>query len=495
MFAHTATTTPAESRARAHTAAQLREKALTVFSRFSPRCINAQWASTRRPVLQRLAQLVSANEKSLAKLLSEEGRRPIASCEWEVRRAVQTIQKTEDALVRLAEARSLDFSDALLGGHTAMAQRFTSGPLFAIAPFNFPLNLSLHKIAPAVALGLPFVCKGPAQNFRTMEACAALLEDAGVAPEDFLILQAQGDETESLIESVPFPIISFTGSHTVGLKLKQRFWDRKVILELGSTAAAVLCDDVPRWELERISQVLARSAFGQGGQSCISLQHLVLEHENSGDFVSYLKDAARKLAEHSSPSDPETVCGPLVNAAAVAKVRALLDDARAHGATVWTAGEADDAENYLPPTLVLLAPGRPKKSLRLLREEVFGPVVCVQTLAPGSGPAALQAAAAAETIVQALGAFDANIHASLYSYDSAKVKSLFARSVCHSLLWNEAPSWRADAMPYGGVLGASADSVAEGATVPVGPHAGLVGNEGPLYSLLEYTWERLLVLP
>ncbi len=481
MFADTATEHATESRAR-NTARppSLEELATNVSRRFLPHAVNAQWVQRRRPLLQSPSRILAREEETLARLLSEEGRRPITLCRTEARRAVQTVAKSEEALVRLAEPRALDFTDALQGGHHALAQRFTSGPLFAIVPFNFPLNLALHKIAPALALGLPFVCKGPAQNPRTMEHLARLLVEAGVPTEDFLIFQADNDSAERLLATTLFPLVSFTGSKRVGLHLKKTFWDRKVILELGSTAAVVLCDDVPRWELESMSQKLAASAFGQAGQSCISLQHLFLEPENAGDFLSYFKDAASRLAAHWAPSDPETVCCPLVSPAAFDKVSELLADAQAKGATVWRAGLARPDDSYHPPTLVQLPPpaqsSKGFEAIRLLTEEVFGPVACVHML-----PAGLDG----RSLAARLGVVDANIHASVFTYDGAKAKGLWEQAACHTLLWNEVPSWRADAMPYGGTLGAHAGAV----------HAGLVGDEGPLYSMQEYTWERLLVLP
>ncbi|MCA2960592.1 MAG: aldehyde dehydrogenase family protein [Silvanigrellales bacterium] len=488
--AHTATGRTRESR---HTDLDtaLLTSARSVYGSFQARCIDAQWVASRRPRLQALARVVAEKEDTLVKLLSEEGHRPVSICRTEARRSVQTIQKTEEALVRLAEPRALDFSDAAQGAHAAMAQRFTCAPLFAIVPFNFPLNLALHKIGPALALGIPFVCKGPVQNPKAMQLLAECIEKAGFPTESFLLFQSEPETAEALLESVPFPLLSFTGSRRVGLHLKKKFWDRKVMLELGSTAAVVLCDDVPRWELELISQSLARSAFAQGGQSCISLQHLFLEPDVAGDLVSYLKDAATRLADRNDLADEETLCSPVVSLDAAEKVASLLADATQKGATVWSppspvARNADPRD--IPPTLVFMPPlaegtlhtGMPK----LLLEEAFGPIVCIHRLA---------AAADTKTLAAALATVDANIHASIYTYDSKRAKALFEASACHALLWNEVPSWRADAMPYGGTLTRRAEATLHG--LAGSTHTGLVGGEGPLYAMREYTWERLFVLP
>lgn len=503
---HPATSAPrASSHARSlpSTHAQLESPLLTqvvsaarnLCQKFEPRLIDAKWVASRTPLLHALAKGIAEHEDTLASLLSAEGQRPIAACRVEAKRSVQTLLKTIEALARLAEPRALDFSDAIQGGHHAFAQRFTCGPLCAIVPFNFPLNLALHKVAPALALGLPFVCKGPDQNSKTMALLAHLVEKAGVPSEDFLFFQSSPESAEALLEEVPFPLISFTGSQRVGLHLKQKFWDRKVMLELGSTAALLVCDDVPRWELEPLAQRIARSAFGQGGQSCISLQHLFLEPEVALDLISHLKDATTRLAEATDLSHPDTVCGPVVSKAAAAKIEDLLANAQQNGATLWRPpGSPHSAKPnhndthtpaHVPPTLVFL-PQPPSLEasplpLRLLREEAFGPVLCIHRL-PSGGHAKVRQAA--------LASVDANIHASIFTYDAKAAKTLFEASTCHALLWNELPSWRADAMPYGGTVARSLTRTC----APLG-HTGLVGGEGPLYAMQEYTWERLFVMP
>jgi acyl-CoA reductase-like NAD-dependent aldehyde dehydrogenase len=456
--------------------AQARQMCKALMNREFRGPIDVRTLPRAQKLLENLAKrLADANwKKQLSEAMSHEGKRPKALCELEVVRSVQTLEKTKEALQSLVDLRALDFSDAVQGGHKALLQRFPLGPLFAISPFNFPLNLSLHKIAPAMALGIPFVCKGPEQNPVTFQLLENCLQEAGLGSENHLLLVASGKLTSRLLEEFCFPLISFTGSYAVGTSLKKAYWDRKVILELGSTAAALLCQDVPRWELEKLTQSLCKSAFAQAGQSCISLQHLFVEKELLEDTTGLLKITASQMAAKKDLSDVQTLVSPLVHAGAFSKALELVNDAKAHGAEVWSAAPHDEALNHFAPTLVFI-PERACASLRLFREEVFAPVLCVHSIAsPEKGqehsPSLLK---------KALDSVDANIHASVFSYNAKRVNALFEVAPGHCLLWNEVPSWRADAMPYGGTLGAS----------------GLVGEEGPMSTLKEYTWERMLVLP
>jgi acyl-CoA reductase-like NAD-dependent aldehyde dehydrogenase len=410
----------------------------------------------------------------------EQTRRPLTACLTEVRRSIQTLTKTRDAAQRLCEPKAYDFSDALQGGHAAMSQRFTFAPLFAITPFNFPLNLTLHKIAPAFALGLPFVCKPPLQSLELFTLINDWLVESGADNDSFVFYFASNEGVAKALERLPAPLISFTGSRKVGFELKQKYWDRKLILELGSTAACLICSDVPKWELERLSQDIARSAFGNSGQSCVSLQHLLLENEIYDDFVSHLKHTASAMARERNPMSAETVTGPLVGRAAFEKSMNLLNQALECGAEVWSAGEHNPSEHHLAPTLVVYPAAQPKAidQFNLTREEVFAPVVCIHRI---------QSSASLEKIADIMQKFDANIHASVFTYQYKRAKQLYELLPARTVLWNEIPSWRADDMPYGGV----------GLTWSAGhlQNAGLLGDEGPYQTMMELTVERLFVLP
>lgn len=431
-------------------------------------------------VLEALANKIKNNAQLLADLMVEQTHRPVSSCLTEVRRSVQTLEKCRDAAHKLCEPKAYDFSDALQGGHTALSQRFTFAPLFAITPFNFPLNLTLHKIAPAIALGLPFICKPPLQCLELFKVLNEWLIECGLEQEQFAFYFASNEAVSLALERLPVPLISFTGSRQVGFQIKQKFWDRKVILELGSTAACLVCGDVPNWELERLSQDLARSAFSNSGQSCISLQHLILEHDVSEDLVSHLKHAASALARDHDPKSPQTIVSPLIGRGAFDKTLSLLNQALEQGAQVWSAGEHNPLEHRLSPTLVVYpsAQERTLESINLTQEEVFAPVVCIHRLPRN---------ASVEKTARMMQLFDSNIHASVFTYQSKKARQMFEILNSRTVLWNEVPSWRADEMPYGGSNFSWSDGHLQ--------NSGLLGDEGPYQAMLDLTVERLFVLP
>jgi acyl-CoA reductase-like NAD-dependent aldehyde dehydrogenase len=451
-----------------------------VLSRPSLFPVTSQRVTRNCSILSGLAEKIAANENRLATMMVQQTHRPLTACLTEVRRSVQTLSKTRDAAHRLCEPRAYDFSDALLGGHAAMSQRFTYAPLFAITPFNFPLNLTLHKIAPAVALGLPFVCKPPLQSLELFSLVNDWLAESGADQDAYAFYFAGNEGVAKALERLPAPLISFTGSRKVGFELKQKYWDRKLILELGSTAACLICNDVPKWELERLSQDIARSAFGNSGQSCISLQHLLLENEVCDDFVSHLKHTASAMARSRDPMSPDTVSGPLVGRAAFEKSMNLLNQALECGAQVWSAGEHNPTEHHLAPTIVMY-PALNAKTLdqiALTREEAFSPIVCIHRI---------QNTVSTEKISEFVQKFDSNIHASIFTYQNKRAKQFYELLPARTVLWNEIPSWRADDMPYGGL----------GLTWSGGhlQNAGLLGDEGPYQTMMELTAERLFVLP
>jgi acyl-CoA reductase-like NAD-dependent aldehyde dehydrogenase len=442
--------------------------------------VNSKRFAQQGEILDRLAAKLEEQQNLLARLMVEQTHRPISACRMEIRRSIQTLEKTKAAALRACQPRGHDFSDALQGGHTAISQRFTFAPLFAITPFNFPLNLTLHKIAPAIALGLPFICKPPVQCLELFSLLNEWLIDCGVNAQSFALYFAPNELVSKALERLPAPLISFTGSRAVGLQLKQKFWDRRVILELGSTAAAVVCSDVPQWQLEQLSQDLARSAFGNSGQSCISLQHLLLEDDVCDDLISHLRQTASTIARYRDPNDENTLVGPLISRTAFNNALTLVNQALDCGAEVWSAGAHSPEDNYFAPTLVIY-PNNKNKSLeqiRLTREEAFAPLVCIHRVPDQM---------AIEKCTDLIKRFDANIHASVYTYQSHRSRQLFETLPSRTVLWNDIPSWRADEMPYGG-------SYIEWAKGHF-QHSGLLGDEGPYQTIMELTMERLFVLP
>lgn len=423
-------------------------------------------------VLKSIANILARESDALAEHISRESHRPISLCLTECQRAVETVKKTMDAVRVLAKPTVLDFSNALQSGAWATAERFSFSPLFAIVPFNFPLNLAFHKLAPALALEIPFVCKPPSQHIGLWKRVHDLLIEAGVDGDRFLVWAAKADQVEAVLESIPFGLVSFTGSTKIGLQLKEKFPRRRFILELGGTAACFVVDSP---NLEAIAGELAKSAFGQAGQSCISTQHIFVEEGTLEVFSMHLKAATEKLSLHTAPDDKDTVCSALVDEKSFQKTQNIIQNARVFGFEIFQASETTRQPHYIPPTILFCedASQISHAEIDFLREEFFSPVVTVIPFRK------------LDDAIAVCKRFDANIHASAYTQDQLTLRTLFLGLPTRSLLHNMPPSWRADEMPYGGTdkLWPDFPNI----------HSGLIGNEGPLQTLTEYTIDRLLV--
>jgi acyl-CoA reductase-like NAD-dependent aldehyde dehydrogenase len=439
-------------------------------SSFVPKRLDVELFEKGRGKLAQLGEMVSAHKAELTLLLAAEGQRPVAMCAKEVDRAVQTILHTSNAMTELwSPLPSLNGSDPVVGAQFASPFRQTLGPVFAIVPFNFPLNLALHKVAPAIALGVPFFCKGPEQNPKLFELLEHLCKRAGVVNGVFAT--CTGAESEQLLATCDHPIVSFTGSLEVGLHLRSLFPRKKWILELGSTAAALVSatcfPNEADNEWEHLWNGLAQSAFGQSGQSCISLTHLFCE--NVEQMLSFRWAAAKFVSQSQSP---DTFWGPLINRGAAEKTKQLLERAEAAGGKLWHAPlPRNAAPNEIAPTLIEVPVAWGEELTQVMRTEVFGPVVYVHICSK-------------KEWVQRANQLNSNIHTSVYTCDREEARLWAEMLQSHAVLWNIPPHSRADVLPYGGTVFSRGNSRL---------HGGLVGCEGPLYAMMDFTWERLFV--
>lgn len=444
-----------------------------LFGTFKAHALTPSVIAQGKQRLTAVSQALSKKKDELARLMSLEGHRGISACTQELDRAFQTLDICGQALEKIAAPLDYDFRDALQGGKIGVSERFTYAPLFAIVPFNFPVNLALHKIAPALALGIPFACKGPLTHPKTNALLHDCLLDAGIVNEGFCFLDVENDEIAALLDALPHCILSFTGSRPVGETLLSKYAAHKVILELGGTAFALVLDDTKPFS--DLAKACARSAFGNSGQSCISLQHIIVDEKHHAQFVTLLKDEAQRISQSKDPLSPETICSRLINTNAFTKTMRILSNVRERGLHIWHADKVDDAQCYIPPTIIECSAKSFFPNVDLYNEEVFSPLVFVHSCR-----------GTPDAIVMA-NALDANIHGSVFCGDQKTAEHVFFHTQVRSLLWNEAPSWRADSMPYGGFLTQPSPSTLERV------HNGLVGNEGPLQTLHDYTIDRLFV--
>ncbi len=409
----------------------------------------------RADILDRVAAIVQARVEELARTISAEAGKPIKSARVEASRCVTTYSLSAGEARRLA-GESVPITGTQSGhGHIAWTVRVPVGVIGAITPFNFPLNLVAHKLAPALAAGCAVVLKPASQTPVSALRLAAICEEAGLPAGWLNVLPGSASEVaEVLVEDERVRMITFTGSSEVGWSLRSRAPQKKVALELGNASPVLVEADA---DLDLAAQKVATHAFAYAGQTCVSVQRVYVRREVLDDFVSRLVPKVEAL-HAGDPADDATDVGPVIDASNRERVLDWIEEAKAGGARVLAGGVEENG--VIRPTL--LADVTPE--MKVCRQEIFGPVCSVipyDSLEEGfelanSTEYGLQAAIFTRSIepaIRATGALEFG-----------------------SVMINEAPEWRVDQMPYGGTK-------ASGNT-----------KEGPAYTIREMTEERLVVL-
>lgn len=411
-------------------------------------------AHERAAILERAAALTASRLDDLAWLVREEVDKPITLARAEIERAVATLRFSAVEALRLA-GRAVPMDAAASGvGKLAYTQRVPRGVIGAITPFNFPINLVAHKLAPALAAACPVVMKPAPQAPRSAVAFAEIFADAGLPSGWLSVLPGAAEEVGGAIVDHPdVPVISFTGSTRVGWELARRAPRKKVLLELGGSAPAIVAADA---DLALAAEKVGKNAFSYAGQSCVSVQRVYVVRDVADEFAERLLSAVDQVRVGDC-SDPAVVCGPLIDAAAVERLTGWIEEARSAGAEMIAGGEVDGRQ--LAPTVLV---GVPHNS-PLIQEEAFGPVLCVQAV--GSLGEAIDRANGTRFGLQA-GIFTSSLANSLEATHRLRFGAV---------LVNEVPTFRADHMPYGG--------------------GGDSGNtrEGPAMAVREFTEERLVI--
>lgn len=423
------------------------EAALTAFeqSRRSP-------AWQKSELLERVARLLEEQAETFARALVGEAGKPIRLARAEVARGVHTL-KCAAALSLRGELLPLDTAP-WGAGCMGFYRRVPAGPVAAIAPFNFPLNLALHKIAPAVAAGNTVVLKPASRTPLTALMAAELFAEAGAPPGLLSVLPCGREAGDRLVADPRFRVLTFTGSPEAGWAMRARAGRKRVVLELGGNAAAVVHEDA---DLELAVERICTGAFGFSGQSCISVQR-VLAHESILDELLERLAAAAGALVTGDPGREETDLGPLIDSNAAERVIGLVDRARAAGARVLCGGTRAGAV-VAATVLTGVAPDSD-----LERRELFGPVVSV------SGYREFE---------DALRRVDDSVYglqAGLFTRDLERVFRAWEGLEVGGLMVNEVPTFRVDSMPYGGVKESG------------------MGREGPEWALEHMTERRLLVV-
>lgn len=412
-------------------------------------------AAARAAALDHVSRRLAERAEEVAQLITAENGKPLVWSRAEVGRAVSTFRwAAEEARRFSGELQRLD-TDPAAAGRTAIVRRFPKGPVLGITPFNFPLNLVAHKVAPAIAVGAPIVVKPAPGTPLTALLLGSILAETDLPAGMFSVLPISNDAAPALVADPRLPVVSFTGSGPVGARIRRAVPDKHVTLELGGNAAAVLCED---WtDLDWAAQRIALFSNYQAGQSCIAVQRVIVPSALAPAFVPKLVAAVEALVV-GDPTVEGVQVGPVINEAAAERIEQWLGEAVAAGAQVLTGGKRDGTT--VAPTVLAHVPGDAKVSC----EEVFGPVLVVTEVADDA--AAFTAVNDSAFGLQA-GVFTHNIQTAFRAHRELQVGGVIVGDV---------PSFRADQMPYGGLKGSG------------------VGREGLRSAMEDYTDAKVLVL-
>jgi acyl-CoA reductase-like NAD-dependent aldehyde dehydrogenase len=412
-------------------------------------------AHERAAILDRVAALLQERHDEVAQTISAEAGKPMKAARVEAERAVSTYTMAAVEARRLAgEVVPMDASAAGVG-KVAYTMRVPIGIVGAITPFNFPLNLVAHKVAPALAAGCAVVLKPAGHTPLSALLLGELETEAGLPPGWLNVLVGPSAEIgDVIVEDERVKLITFTGSSGVGWKIRERAVKKRVNLELGNATPVVVEADA---DIEEAATKLAANAFSFAGQSCISVQRIYVKREAYDDFVSRFVPKVQAL-KVGDPGEEDTDVGPVIDEDARDRIVSWVEEAKSAGATVLAGGEV--VGGLLQPTVLADV----TQEMKVSCQEVFGPLCTVSPY--DSSEEAFELANATEYGLQA-GIFTANLKTALAAAAALEFGGVTV---------NEAPTFRADQMPYGGVKES--------------------GNtkEGPHYAVREMTEERLVVL-
>jgi glyceraldehyde-3-phosphate dehydrogenase (NADP+) len=415
--------------------------------------LSRQTAYDRYKVLIRLADILSKHIERFAKTIASEMGKTIKEARTEVQRAVETVTWSAEEAKRLYG--STVPMDAAPTGQNKIGffMRVPVGIVGAISPFNFPLNLSLHKIAPAYAAGNAFILKPAEVTSITGSMLGEAFVEAGAVPEAVNVLTGSGSKIGFKLVTHPnIRVITFTGSRDVGEWITKNAGLKRVVMELGSNSAVVVCEDAqPQDMVKRI----ALGGYSQAGQVCISVQRVYVHEKLFDVFVELLKEQARSL-KVGNPLDESTDVGPLITNNDVLRVRAWIDEAISNGANLIYGG--DIKGNLMTPVILTNA----KETDKVIKDELFGPVIVVNKFKTD------------EEAINLVNHSRYGLQAGVYTNDVNRAWKYAKALEVGGVLINEIPNFRVDLMPYGGVKESG------------------IGREGPRFAIEEVTELKLI---
>ena len=409
----------------------------------------------RAGILRRASALIGGRGKELARLIALESGKPMRYAEGEAARAVHTFSEAAEECSRLyGETIPLDTSTPG-EGRMGVTGWFPAGPVLAITPFNFPLNLVAHKLAPAIAAGCPVILKPSSETPLTALLLAEILIEAGLPAGALSVLPMNGAEAGILAERPEIARVTFTGSAEVGWELKRRAYRKKVTLELGGNAAVVVHED---WgDIAGAAARIAVGGYAYSGQVCISVQRIYV---HNSIYTPFMEEFVREVSavKRGDPLDEDTDIGPMISEAEACRVEEWVNEAVSEGAAVVAGGPRDGA--FYPPTII----ENSCRGMKVVDEEVFGPVTAVFGY---------------DDFDEALAEVNGSrfgLQAGVYTKDIGLIRRAFETLEVGGVIAGDIPTFRVDRMPYGGVKESGS------------------GREGLRWAIREMCETRLLVL-
>ncbi len=412
-------------------------------------------AGQRAERLERLAALLDAKRDAFVDLIVKEAGKPIGYARNEIDRCLITIRTAAAEAVRFTgETVPIDFAAG--EGKTAFTKRFPIGIITCITPFNFPLNLVLHKVAPALAVGCSVIVKPAPQAPLVTLALAGLMEQLDYPSGAFNALVCPNDVAETLVTDPRIAMLSFTGSAAVGWHLKSIAGRKRVTLEMGGNAAVIVDESA---DLESAVKTIATGSFIYAGQVCISTQRIYVVESVFDRFVDMFQRAISGVTAGDPGVEGITV-GPIIDETHLYRIRDWVDEAVANGANLICGGRITDEQHhiYAPTLLTNTTP-----DMRVCRDEVFGPVAIVEKVRDFD-----------EGIARCNGS-EYGLQAGVFTNSFAHVKAAHDQLEVGGVMINNVPGFRVDSMPYGGIKASG------------------YGREGIQYAMNEMTEPRLLV--
>jgi len=408
----------------------------------------------RNSILLDVSRRISDQKEALAKLISMEAGKPITLARVEVERAILTFALAAEESRRIGgEVVPLDWTSASRG-KVGIVQRVPRGIVLAITPFNYPLNLAAHKIAPAMAVGAPFILKPALQTPLTALMLGQMIRDSGYPPEAINVIICDNVRAEELVKDERIAMLSFTGSAEVGWKLKPLAGRKMVTLELGGNASSIVDESA---DMQKAAVKLVKGAFIYSGQVCIKAQKIYLKQSIAESFKKKFIEETKALAV-GEISEKDVVLNPLIDENAERRVNEWVKEAIAKGGQILY-------ERSIPGSLCpLRIVDRIPHNCRLFTEEIFGPVVTFHEFRE------------LEEAIEEINRGKYGLQASIFSNSHESIMLAYRSLEAGAVIVNDSPSFRVDQMPYGGIKESG------------------FGREGVRYAIEEMTVTKMLVV-